>query len=155
MTLSAKDAANEKGEKHLILYADDDLDDLELVTEAFEKYSSNVEMHTFRDGARILAFLEKMTDTDPTPCLIILDINMPVVNGKDVLMQIRRLHRLDEVPVVLFTTSSMPIDKDFAARYKAGFITKPLNAKQMERISDQFIEHCADEIKKKLRKKLQ
>jgi CheY-like chemotaxis protein len=155
MTLSAKEAEKDESEKHLILYADDDIDDLELVCDAFEAYSNNIEIRTFRDGGKILSYVESMSDMDPIPCLIILDINMPVVNGKDVLKQLRQMVRLDNVPVVLFTTSSMPIDKGFAEKHGAGFITKPLNAAQMERISDQFIEHCADEIKKKLRKKLQ
>ena len=155
MTLSAKEAAKDQSEKHLIFYADDDADDLELVCEAFEAYSKNVEVLTFCDGGRILAHIKAMSDGEPTPCLIILDINMPVVNGKDALIQLRQMERLDNVPVVLFTTSSMPVDKTFAEQHKAGFITKPLNAKQMERIADQFIEHCTDEIKKKLNKKLQ
>ena len=155
MTLSAKGTEKDESEKYLILYADDDIDDLELVCDAFEAYSNNVEIRTFRDGGKILAHIEAMTDLDPTPCLIILDINMPIATGKEVLVKLRQVARLNNVPVVLFTTSSMPIDKDFAEQYNAGFITKPLNAAQMERISDQFIEHCADEIKKKIRQKLQ
>ena len=155
MTLSAKEAEKDQSTKHLIFYADDDADDLELVCEAFEAYSNNVEVLTFCDGGRILSHIKAMSDGEPTPCLIILDINMPVVNGKDVLIQLRQIQRFDNVPVVLFTTSSMPVDKEFAEQYGAGFITKPLNAKQMERIADQFIEHCTDEIKKKLSKKLQ
>ncbi|MCW3075341.1 MAG: response regulator [Flaviaesturariibacter sp.] len=154
MTLSAKDTEKDKGEKHLILYADDDIDDLELVCEAFEQYSDNVEIRTFRDGGQILSYIEQMGDRNPKPCLIILDINMPVINGKDVLKKLRTIKRFDEVPAVLFTTSSMPVDKEFAEKHKAGFITKPLNAKQMERISDQFIEHCTDEIRKNLKKNI-
>lgn len=155
MTLSAKNTEEGKREKHLILYADDDIDDLELVGDAFEHYADNVEVVTFRDGGKILSYIENKGELDPTPCLIILDINMPVMNGKEVLVALRKMQRLNDVPVVMFTTSSMPIDKDFAEQHNAGFITKPLNAAQMERISDQFIEHCADDIKKKLRQKLQ
>jgi hypothetical protein len=55
---------------------------------------------------------------------------------------------------VLFTTSSSQIDKDFAIKYNAGFITKPLNMHQMEMITDQFIDHCSDEIRKKISKKI-
>lgn len=154
MTASARDSDTENAEKHLILYADDDVDDLDLVCEAFTHYSSHVQIVTFRDGGQILSHLRKMDELAPLPCLIILDINMPVINGKEVLKQLRTMPRFDQVPAVLFTTSSMPVDRDFAESHKAGFITKPLNAKQMERISDQFIEHCADDIRKKLGRSL-
>ena len=138
--------------KNLVLYADDDPDDLVLVEQSFSLYSKNVEVITFKDGHNTITFLERLPDGHPEPCLIILDINMPGLNGKDVLIRLRRLPRFQETPVVLFTTSSLPLDKEFALRYDAGFITKPLDLKQMELITYQFIDHCHEEIKKKIRK---
>jgi CheY-like chemotaxis protein len=140
--------------KNVVLYADDDPDDLTLVKEAFEQYANNVEVVTASDGGQALSYLKKIAGSEQFPCLIILDVNMPVVDGKEVLVKLRNLDHYQDVPVVLFTTSSSQIDKNFAARYNAGFITKPLNMKQMEFITDQFIEHCSDEIKKKISKKL-
>lgn len=138
--------------KNIVLYADDDPDDLQLVQEAFAEYAKNVEVVTMLDGGQMLNYLEKLPEFDPIPCLIILDINMPIVDGKKVLRRIREMDRFESVPVVLFSTSSMPGDKAFASNNKAGFITKPLNVHQMEIITDQFIEHCAEEIRKKIRK---
>ncbi|MGZ3918297.1 MAG: hypothetical protein ACXVBN_16595, partial [Flavisolibacter sp.] len=69
--------------------------------------------------------------------------------------KLRQLERFHSVPVVLFTTSSQPVDKNFASRYNAGFITKPLDVKQMEMITDQFIDHCAEEIRTKIRRQIQ
>jgi hypothetical protein len=57
--------------------------------------------------------------------------------------------------VVLFTTSSSVQDKDFAKKYNAGFVTKPLDFSQMKMITELFIEHCSDEIKRNIRKHLQ
>lgn len=141
--------------RNIVLYADDDPDDLELVKESFTKYSNNVEVITVRDGSQALAFLNGLSDLDPAPCLIILDINMPFISGKDVLSQLRGMERFKSIPVVLFTTSSMPLDKNFAKRYNAGFITKPLDLNQMEFIVSEFIDQCADEIKKNIRKHFQ
>ena len=138
--------------KNIVLYADDDTDDLELVLASFEKYSNNVEVITFRDGTEIVDYLRKLTDLDPKPCLIILDINMPLLNGKDALIKIRQMDGLGMLPVILFSTSSQPLDKSFAKKYDAGFVTKPLEQAQMEIITDQFIDHCTDEIQKSIRR---
>lgn len=141
--------------RNIVLYADDDTDDLELVTSSFEKYANNVEVICFRDGTEILDYLKKLSDLDPKPCLIILDINMPLLNGKDALVKIRRMPEYESIPVVLFSTSSQPNDGNFAKKYNAGFVTKPLEHAQMRVITDQFIDHCSDEIKKNIRKFLQ
>lgn len=138
--------------KSLVLYADDDPDDLTLVSEAFSKYSSNVELVTVDNGAEALDFLDRLTPSDPLPCLIILDVNMPRLNGKETLLQLRKKSGFEEVPVILFTTSSMHFDKNFAAKNGAGFISKPLNSRQMGIIIDQFVDHCAEEVRKQIRK---
>ena len=141
--------------KNIVLYADDDSDDLELVQDSFSLYSKNVEVVTMRDGSQALSYLNRLSDDDPLPCLIILDINMPVINGKEVLKNLRDLPRFETVPVVLFTTSSLPQDEKFAKKYNAGFVTKPLDVTQMEVITELFIDHCADEIRKNIRMHIQ
>lgn len=138
--------------KHIVVYADDDPDDIELVEDAFKQFAHNVEVIAFTDGSRALSYLGSLTDADPTPCLVILDINMPVLNGKDTLVRLRQMDRYAEVPVVLFTTSSMPVDKQFAQQQKAGFITKPLGYEQMELIAHNFIDHCTQETQRKIRR---
>jgi CheY-like chemotaxis protein len=139
--------------KHLVLYADDDPDDIEFVENAFSATTENVELVTAYNGIDALEFLKSLRSLDPDPCLIILDVNMPGMNGKDALMNIRQLPRFSKVPVVLFTTSSLDQDVKFANKYNAGFITKPLDSYQMERITDVFIEHCSDEVRKNIRRR--
>ena len=141
--------------KNIVFYADDDLDDLELVKEAFAQYSKSVEVMTATDGSKALSHLSNLKKYDALPCLIILDINMPVINGKEVLLHLREMDHFQEVPVVIFSTSSQPADKNFAKRYNAGFITKPIDVKQMSFIAEQFIEHCTDEVKNKIREQMQ
>ena len=141
--------------KNIVFYADDDLDDLELVKDAFAQYSKNVEVLTATDGSKALSYLSNLNKYDTLPCLIILDVNMPVINGKEALLRLREMEHFQDVPIVLFTTSSQPLDKNFAQRYNAGFITKPIDVRQMEFIADQFIDHCNDDIKNKIRKQMQ
>lgn len=140
--------------KHSILYADDDLDDLVIVKDAFEKYADNIELVTAYDGVDAIQYLKSLSSLDPAPCLIILDVNMPRMSGKETLKELRGLERFRNIPVVLFTTSSLPEDRDFALKYNAGFITKPLDSRQIMIIADTFVEHCTDEIKRKIIKKI-
>jgi len=140
--------------KNVVFYADDDLDDLELVKDAFAQYSKNVEVLTATDGSKALSYLSNLKKYDTLPCLIILDVNMPVINGKETLLRLREIEHFQDVPVVLFTTSSQPMDKSFAKKYNAGFITKPIDVKQMEVIADQFIEHCSEEVRDKIRRQI-
>lgn len=140
--------------KNVILYADDDVDDLMLVRESFQQYSNNVEVVTFTDGVQALSYLQQLSPLEPAPCLIILDINMPRMNGKEVLVKLRQIDRYRDIPVIMFTTSSQVLDIQFATQYKAGFLTKPIELRQMEIITDQFIDHCSEDIKKNIRKQL-
>jgi CheY-like chemotaxis protein len=140
--------------KHVVLYADDDADDLMLVRKAFENYASNVDVVTSVDGVQALSYLKNLNELDPAPCLIILDLNMPRMNGKEALIAIRSIERFDDIPIVLFTTSSFLLDKQMAQRYNASFLTKPLNAKDMQTIAAQFIAHCSEETKKSIVKRM-
>ena len=139
---------NDNLSKKLVLYADDDPDDLSLVSEAFTQYSGAVEVLTFSDGVELLSYLKVQEKLEPAPCLIILDINMPRLNGKDTLRNLRLMQQFTETPVILFTTSSMSLDKNFAEKYNAGFITKPIDDRQMERIADEFLQHCSEEVRR-------
>lgn len=140
--------------KNIVFYADDDTDDLELVQDAFARFTNNVEVITAKDGIQALSYLKSLNFQTSMPCLIILDINMPILNGRDVLKRIKEMTHLSTIPVVLFSTSSSPSDKEFARNYEAGFVTKPLDVSQMEMITELFVDHCSDETRKNIRKHL-
>ena len=139
--------------RNIVLYADDDPEDLDLVLDAFRPYSSHVEVLTVNDGIQALQFVQRYDE--PIPCLLILDINMPILNGKEVLKKIRDMERCQTLPVVLFSTSSLPQDEAFAKEFKAGFVTKPLDVYQMQGITEVLIDHLADDIKKSIRRGFQ
>ena len=137
---------------HLVLYADDDIDDIKFVEESFSETTKNIELITAYNGIDLINYLELLNQLDPNPCLIILDVNMPLLNGKETLLKIRQMDRFKNIPVVLFTTSSTDLDRSFARKYNAGFVTKPLDSGQMRNITEQFIEHCTDDVQKLIRK---
>ncbi len=138
--------------KSLVLYADDDADDLELIREAFEEFSNIIELITFNNGIELLHYVKNIQPLQPKPCLIILDINMPALDGKQTLIQLRAIPDFEEVPVMLFSTSTLPSETIFARNYNAGFVTKPLHTKQIHLLVDRLMVHCTDEMKERIKK---
>lgn len=138
--------------KSLVLYVDDDADDRELVREIFEEFAAIIELKLFEDGDQLVDYLEGLAPLQPRPCLIIVDINMPRMDGKKTLKAVRNMTEFEEVPMVLFSTSTLPSDAAFARSFNAGFITKPLHSSQVHLIADQLIEHCTDEVKERIRR---
>jgi CheY-like chemotaxis protein len=129
--------------KRLVLYADDDADDLYFVSESLSLHREELELKTFMDGGQILTYIEKLKPTDHLPCLIILDFNMPVVSGKEVLFRLREKEIFKDIPIVVFTTSSHSFDKEFAEKYNAVFRVKPLHLDQMKEVVTEFLSYCA------------
>ena len=136
-------------QKRLVLYADDDTDDLFFVKETLNEHDHIVELKTFMDGGQILTYLEKLKPEDRHPCLIILDFNMPVVSGKEVLFRVREKEKYKDTPVIVFTTSSFSYDQEFAQKYNAEFRVKPLHLDQMKDIVEEFLSYCGIDKKEK------
>jgi CheY-like chemotaxis protein len=133
--------------KHTILYAEDDIDDLFIVREAFEKHDHIQVVHA-PNGKEALRELEQMSEAGILPCLIILDINMPVMNGRETLERIRNQSEFGNIPVVLFSTSNSNTDRDFAARWHTELIVKPVNYSNLEMIAREFVSRCNFEVSK-------
>lgn len=127
---------------YTILHVDDDEEDLMLIAEAFEKHTDQLRVIHANNGVEALQILEDRKRAGSLPCLILLDINMPVMDGKETLKQIKSQQEFTEVPVVLFSTSTNPADKLFATSYGADFITKPVNYTDVEGIVQQFAKRC-------------
>ena len=131
--------------RHTIVYAEDDLDDLFILQQAFSRHD-HIEVVHAHDGKKAVQLLENMAAINQLPCLVILDINMPVMNGREALQAIRHHERLSRLPVVLFSTSSSAADKQFAESHEAIMITKPVDFGNLEVIVEKFIERCNYEI---------
>lgn len=135
--------------KHIILYAEDDPDDVLIVKQAFEHFDEAIEVIDQPDGLQALRCLEELNRTGLLPCLIILDMNMPAMNGREALMKIRTSSKFRHIPVVIFTTSSSKMDQDFVAQWNADFITKPVLYSDLEMLARNFVERCDSEMKKR------
>ncbi len=134
--------------KQIILYAEDDLDDLDMVKLAFEKHDE-IEIIHASDGNQALHYLNNLQPGDALPCLIILDINMPGMDGRQALLQIKQAEAFQHIPVVMFTTSNSPMDIEFARRHGADFVTKPLRFEEIENLAAEFTLRCNVEMSKR------
>ena len=106
-----------------ILYVDDDPDDRQIFEEAVSAIDKRHVCLTAQDGTDALSYLS----AGNFPDIIFLDINMPLMDGKQTLVEIKKDKALDNVPIVMFTTSSSQLDIAFCQQYGVDFITKPIN----------------------------
>ncbi len=133
--------------KHIIVYAEDDYDDLQFVRDCFEKYDDRIELLHVPNGNDAVHTIDELHRKGMSPCLIILDINMPLMDGRQALVKLKNNAALKKLPVVMFTTSSSHLDRDFAAKWGADFVTKPLRYAEVASLADEFIRRCDGEMK--------
>lgn len=117
-----------------ILLVEDNPVDLDLTLRAFAARNLTNPIEIARDGEEALAYIEKWKNGDPVPLVILLDLNLPKVNGLEVLEAIKKHPDFKTIPVVVLTTSSE--SRDVKTAYELGansYIIKPIDF-------DKFIE---------------
>lgn len=125
---------NENAPPFDILLVEDELADAHLVRTALKECNFHCDLHHVTDGLDALAFLRREGErynNVPQPDLILLDLNMPRMNGREFLVAAKSDERLASIPVVVLTTSDA--ERDVEAAYKsgaAGFVTKPVDVLQ-------------------------
>jgi len=115
-----------------ILLVDDDEDDILITRRAFERYEPKNTLYVVRDGDEALDFIYHRGNykdkSIPAPRLIFLDINMPKMNGIEVLRRLKNDPEKRRIPVVILTTSQREQDK--IESYNLGvnsYIVKPVD----------------------------
>jgi chemotaxis family two-component system response regulator Rcp1 len=120
-----------------ILVVDDDPADIRLTLEALKRTKLHVQLSVARDGVEALAFLrrEDKFSAAPVPDLILLDLNMPRMNGHELLKVIKADAALHRIPVVVLTTSQE--EEDILATYQLHancYVTKPVDLTKFMRV---------------------
>jgi CheY-like chemotaxis protein len=128
----------------VILLAEDNENDVILTREGFRRSKLLVDLHHVHDGEECMEFLRrqgKYADA-PTPDLVLLDMNMPRMNGREVLAAIVADENLKHIPVVVLTTSSA--EQDVYQMYKlrcSGYIVKPVDFEQFAEVLRRFSDY--------------
>jgi len=124
-----------------ILLVDDNEDDVELTRYAFEQAKLANNVHHVANGELALKYLrreEPYTDV-PAVDLVLLDINMPVMDGRETMQHIAADESLKGIPVVVLTTSQR--EEDIAELYKlrcSSYVTKPVGFESMAKIAQEL-----------------
>lgn len=127
-----------------ILFAEDNDNDVELTRQGFKRCKLLLNLHHVTDGEQCLAFLRKegKYSDAPTPDLILLDLNMPRMDGREVLAAMAADENLNSIPVVVLTTSSN--DEEILKMYKlhcSSYIVKPVSFDQFQRVIQSVTEY--------------
>lgn len=107
----------------IVYIIDDDLDDQNFLIETIKEIEPSIECYTAINGVEGLKRLE--ANAVPFPSVIFLDLNMPRIDGRRFLIEIKKRPRFCSIPVIIYTTSSTPEDKDDMMQLGAtDYITK-------------------------------
>jgi CheY-like chemotaxis protein len=118
-------------QKPFILIADDDQEDRYLLHTAFEEIGGSNDIHLVENGLQVFSYLEDSIQQTNMPALIVLDLNMPILNGMETLTRLKAHSLYKSIPVIMFTTSVHEVEKARCLEIGAAdFIKKPARFQQ-------------------------
>lgn len=125
----------------LILYVDDDEDDREFLTAAVSKANPDVQVKLAENGLQALEYLYAARNNG-LPCLIVLDLNMPFLDGRETCRRIKTDEVLKNVPLVIFSSSEKPDDKKAFNQQGIEYFTKPIHVAQIHEVAVHMVSIC-------------
>jgi CheY-like chemotaxis protein len=133
-----------------VLLVEDDPGDVLMTREAFADHKLKNNLHVVDNGIDALAFLRKEGEhaEAPTPDLVLLDLNLPRMDGREVLAAIKSDERLGSIPVVILTTSEA--EEDVLRSYQLhanAYVTKPVDFERFLEVVRQIDEFFVTVVK--------
>ena len=135
-----------------LLVIEDSDEDFEALVRILRNSSISNPIYRCTDGDDALDFLYHTGEyvdsaRAPRPAIILLDLNLPGTDGREVLEQIKKDEELKTIPVVVFTTSSNPKDIEVCYRYGVnGYIVKPIDIKKLMKTLQVFIDYWFESV---------
>ena len=130
--------------KNTILVVDDDREDHMILLEYFSGEGLDMFVTFIDNGQKAIEYLESLKDPDDMPRLIILDLNMPKLNGVQTLERIKRDERFNKIPVIIYSTSINPLEKEKCLKLGAhSYVTKPVSLNESMETARMFLTFCA------------
>lgn len=127
--------------KH-ILIGEDDIDDQEFLKEIFASIDNTFSVVFASNGSGILHYLEEREEKQ-LPCLLILDYNMPELNGVQVLKELKNNPRYHSIPKIIWSTSRSAAYRDTCLKLGAqDYLVKPSNVNDLVQICRYMLSTC-------------
>lgn len=136
----------EDNQQPLLIIEDSD-EDFAALSRMISKAQITNPIYRCEDGEEALEFLYREGEYEdeslsPRPSLIVLDLNLPGTDGREVLAELRQDEDLQMIPVVIFSTSSNPKDIDACYRYGvSGYLVKPMDVQRLNQLVQTFLEY--------------
>jgi CheY-like chemotaxis protein len=125
-----------------IFLAEDDIDDQEFLEDAIRSLDPGITLISFTSGAKFIEQLEKTTD-DNLPCLIVLDYNIPEINGAEILKHLNTSSRYNEINKVIWSTSNSSLYIKTCMELGAkDYVIKPSNVAGIQEIAGKLLSWC-------------
>ena len=125
-----------------ILLGEDDIDDQELLKEVFASIDGSYRLLFANTGEQVLSALGKLSDNQ-LPCLIVLDYNMPGANGAEILKELKKQPRYENIPCIIWSTSGSDTYKTLCLKLGAvDYLIKPSRIKEMADIVRYMLSVC-------------
>lgn len=120
-----------------IFHIDDDDDDIDFFVAAIEYISDGISCFSFTNASKAL---QKLVSGELIPDVIFLDLNMPVINGQEFLAVLKSTTGLQEIPVIILSTSSDSLTaRKLKAEGASGFLTKPSSIKDLSNLLSPYL----------------
>ena len=125
-----------------ILLGEDDIDDEELLKELFSAVDNSFSLMFMNNGKQVIDYLKGLADNQ-LPCLIILDYNMPELNGADILKELKDHPRYMGIPKIIWSTSQTDTYREKCLSLGADdYIIKPSKMNEMVKVIQHMISFC-------------
>jgi CheY-like chemotaxis protein len=134
-----------------LLIVEDSDEDFEAIERLMKRISVSNPIYRCTDGDQILDWMiqrdpavepDSLALTLPRPSVILLDLNLPGTDGREVLAQLKQNQDMKEIPVVVYTTSDDPQDIEFCYRSGAnGYLIKPLDYQALNKLVQAFVDY--------------
>ncbi len=112
-----------------IFHIDDDDDDIDFFATAVNQLSAAVSYFSFTNAGEAL---QKLVTGETAPDVIFLDLNMPVINGQEFLLRLKTIESLQDIPVIILSSSSDPYTiEQLKTQGAIDFLTKPSGIKEL------------------------
>lgn len=126
----------------MVLIGEDDIDDEEILEEVVESIDASIHIQFMNNGQKMIEFLEEIKDEE-LPCLIILDYNMPGLNGAEILKRLHTNERLRQVPKIIWSTSNAATYQKICMESGASdYLVKPNKIKDLEHMIRHMLSYC-------------
>lgn len=126
----------------LILFGEDDIDDIDFLKETFSAVDNSFTLLFVDKGRKLIATLENLQDHE-LPCLLVLDYNMPELNGAEILTQLKLHDRYSRIPKIIWSTSGSDTYKNRCLELGAvDYVIKPVNVKSFVETARYMLSFC-------------